>query len=128
MMKDTVTYQDTAPVEVDEVYDMTSDSEIETLPDTSYVSSLLPNTLSFEGGMAMSQNGDTLCNIRYLLAWTTRSRDQVLNDDVALRTRSLIREICAIHEAKINHGVVAPDYCPGRSGLSFYAYSGGSGQ
>ena len=110
MMKDTVTYQDTAPVEVDEVYDMTSDSEIETLPDTSYVSSLLPNTLSFEGGMAMSQNGDTLCNIRYLLAWTTRSRDQVLNDDVALRTRSLIREICAIHEAKINHGVVAPDY------------------
>gem|GEM_PF-3290362 len=54
MMKDTVTYQDTAPVEVDEVYDMTSDSEIETLPDTSYVSSLLPNTLSFEGGMAMS--------------------------------------------------------------------------
>ena len=34
----------------------------------------------------------------------------MLNDDVALRTRSLIREICAIHEAKINHGVVAPDY------------------
>ena len=22
----------------------------------------------------------------------------------------MIREICAIHEAKINHGVVAPDY------------------
>ncbi|HCQ01380.1 MAG TPA: IS200/IS605 family transposase, partial [Candidatus Latescibacteria bacterium] len=36
--------------------------------------------------------------------------DQVLNDDIALRTRSLIREICAIHEAKISRGVVAPDY------------------
>jgi len=103
--------QDAIPADTDTSDEITASvSENEVISDPSYVSVPLPNMSSFEGGITMSQNGDTLCNIRYLLAWTTRSRDQVLNDDIALRTRSLIREICAIHEAKISRGVVASDY------------------
>jgi len=103
--------QDAIPGDTDTPDEITASvSENEVISDPSYVSVPLPNMSSFEGGITMSQNGDTLCNIRYLLAWTTRSRDQVLNDDIALRTRSLIREICAIHEAKIRRGVVAADY------------------
>lgn len=59
--------------------------------------------------MAALQNGETHSNLRYLLAWTTRSRDHVLKADIALKARQLVRDVCAIHEVKIVRGVIAPD-------------------
>jgi putative transposase len=77
-----------------------------------FVSSQLNYRALLERGAAMpaQPNGETHCDIRYLLAWTTRSRDKILNRDIAMRTRQLIREVCVIHEAKIVRGMVAPDY------------------
>ncbi|MBM3265059.1 MAG: IS200/IS605 family transposase [candidate division Zixibacteria bacterium] len=67
-------------------------------------------TLSKKGAaMNGKQSGDTHCDIRYLLAWTTRSRNRVLTDDVAQKTRQIVREVCAVHEAKIVKVTVTPD-------------------
>lgn len=74
-------------------------------------SSQSQTTSSGRRGETMFGNGEqSLCNIKYHMAWTTRSRHHILNDEVALRSREMIRDICAIHEAKIDQGVVAPDY------------------
>lgn len=70
------------------------------------------STPSISRGVPMfEKNGEhSLCDITYHLAWTTKSRDHILTNEVALRSRQLIRDICAVHEARIVQGVVAPDH------------------
>ena len=54
--------------------------------------------------------GHTLTDIKYHVVWITKYRYQVLRGDIALRTRELLREICAAREVSIIRGAVAPDH------------------
>ena len=54
--------------------------------------------------------GHTKYDIKYHIVWITKYRYQVLRGDVALRTRDLIREICASREVSVIRGSVAPDH------------------
>lgn len=64
-------------------------------------------------GVAMFDdlNGQhAVCNIQYHIAWMTKSRDRILNDGVAIRTRDMLRDFCAVREVKILRGTIAPDH------------------
>jgi putative transposase len=105
----TVPEEDVTPEEQEtEIADR--DGEVE----SSVIASLQPSASwnSTETGDDMPRHAyeEAICDIRYLIVWTTRSRDQILSNDIAMRTREMIRDICVIHEAKISKGVVAPDY------------------
>lgn len=49
-------------------------------------------------------------DLRCHVVWITKYRYPVLTGDVALRLRTLIREICAAHEVKIEKGHVSKDH------------------
>lgn len=64
-----------------------------------------------KGANMLERNGDySLCDIKFHIAWTTKARDPILSNDVGTRSRELIREICAVHDARIVSGLVAPDH------------------
>ena len=54
--------------------------------------------------------GHAIYDIKYHLVWITKYRYPVLRGDIALRSRELIREICASREVQILRGVVTPDH------------------
>ncbi|MBT5871892.1 MAG: IS200/IS605 family transposase [Candidatus Latescibacteria bacterium] len=64
-----------------------------------------------KGAKMLERNGDySLCDIKFHIAWTTKARDPILTNGVGTRSRELIREICAVHDARIVSGLVAPDH------------------
>jgi putative transposase len=52
----------------------------------------------------------TVFNIEYHFVWVTKYRYQVLNGDVALRVRELVRQTCEAFEIHIIKGVVSKDH------------------
>jgi putative transposase len=52
----------------------------------------------------------TKYKIEYHFVWITKYRYQVLNGDVALRLRELVRQTCAIFDVEIIRGVVSNDH------------------
>ena len=52
----------------------------------------------------------TVYNIEYHFVWVTKYRYQVLNGDVSLRVRDLVRQTCEAFEIKILSGVVSKDH------------------
>ena len=52
----------------------------------------------------------TVYNIEYYFVWVTKYRYQVLQGDVALRLRELVRQTCETFEIKILSGVVSKDH------------------
>ena len=52
----------------------------------------------------------TKFNIEYHFVWVTKYRFQVLQGDIALRVRELVRQVCAKHEIEILRGVVSKDH------------------
>jgi len=52
----------------------------------------------------------TVFNIEYHFVWVTKYRYQVLNDDVAIRVRELVRQTCEAFEIQIIKGVVSKDH------------------
>ncbi len=49
-------------------------------------------------------------DIKYHFVWTTKYRKAVLQGQVALRLRELVREICKTHEIEILQGHVSTDH------------------
>lgn len=52
----------------------------------------------------------TVYDIKYHVVWVTKYRYPVLQGDLALRTRDLIRKICAQHDVRIIRGHVSGDH------------------
>jgi putative transposase len=52
----------------------------------------------------------TVYNIEYHFVWVTKYRYQVLNGDISLRVRDLVRQTCEAFEIKILSGVVSNDH------------------
>ena len=52
----------------------------------------------------------TVYGIKYHVVWITKYRYPVLQGDLALRTRDLIRKICAQHDVRIIRGHVSRDH------------------
>ena len=52
----------------------------------------------------------TVFEIHLHLVWTTKYRRPALTDEVAVRVRDMIREICGQHEVTIMKGHVAQDH------------------
>jgi putative transposase len=52
----------------------------------------------------------TKYRIEYHFVWITKYRYQVLQGDVALRIRALVRQICTTFEIEIIRGVVSKDH------------------
>ena len=49
-------------------------------------------------------------DIKYHLVWITKYRYNVLNGDIALRLRTIIREVCMSYDIKILKGVVSKNH------------------
>ena len=54
--------------------------------------------------------GHTVTDIKYHFVWVTKYRYPVLTGAVALRTRSIVREICEAREITIIKGVVSKNH------------------
>ena len=52
----------------------------------------------------------TKFKIEYHFVWVTKYRFHVLQGDIALRVRELVRQVCAKHEIEILRGVVSKDH------------------
>ena len=52
----------------------------------------------------------TVHDIKYHLVWITKYRYNVLNGDIALRLRTIIREVCMSYDIKILKGVVSKNH------------------
>jgi len=52
----------------------------------------------------------TVYNIEYHFVWVTKYSYQILNGDVSLRVRELVRQTCEAFEIKILSGVVSKDH------------------
>jgi putative transposase len=52
----------------------------------------------------------TVYNIEYHFVWVTKYRYQILQGDVSLRLRELVRQTCEAFEIKILSGVVSKDH------------------
>jgi len=52
----------------------------------------------------------TVHDIKYHLVWITKYRYNVLNGDIALRLRTIIREVCISYDMKILKGVVSKNH------------------
>ncbi|MBT3812653.1 MAG: IS200/IS605 family transposase, partial [Gammaproteobacteria bacterium] len=52
----------------------------------------------------------TVYNIEYHFVWVTKYRYQVLQGDISLRVRELVRQTCEAFEIKILSGVVSKDH------------------
>jgi putative transposase len=52
----------------------------------------------------------TVTDLKYHFVWNTKHRSQVLRNDVALRLRDIIREICAEKELEVVKGSIRPDH------------------
>ena len=54
--------------------------------------------------------GHTVTDIKYHFVWVTKYRYAVLTGGVALRTRSIVREVCEAREITIIKGVVSKNH------------------
>lgn len=52
----------------------------------------------------------TVHDIKYHFVWITKYRYHVLKGDIAVRVRSIIREVCMSFDVKIVKGVVSKDH------------------
>lgn len=52
----------------------------------------------------------TVHDIKLHFVWITKYRYQVLKGDIAVRVRSIIREVCMSYDVKILKGVVSTDH------------------
>jgi len=52
----------------------------------------------------------TVHDIKYHLVWITKYRYNVLNGDIALRLRTIIRKVCMSYDIKILKGVVSKNH------------------
>jgi len=52
----------------------------------------------------------TVHDIKYHFVWITKYRYHVLKGDIAMRVRSIIREVCMSFDVKIVKGVVSKDH------------------
>jgi putative transposase len=52
----------------------------------------------------------TVYDIKYHLVWVTKYRYKVLNGDIAVRTRDVIRQVCMSREIRILKGHVSRDH------------------
>lgn len=56
------------------------------------------------------KSSHTLFNIQLHITWITKYRYKVLQGEVGIRARDLVRRICNEENAEILSGAVAPDY------------------
>lgn len=56
------------------------------------------------------QGAHTVYDIKMHLVWVTKYRHKVLRGDVGVRTRDLVRQVCASREIKILKGHVGVDH------------------
>ena len=54
--------------------------------------------------------GHTVTDLKYHFVWTTKYRFPVLQREVAVRARDLIREVCEAREITVVKGVVSRDH------------------
>ena len=52
----------------------------------------------------------TVHDLKYHLVWITKYRYNVLHGDIALRVRTIIREVCMSYDIKIIKGVVSKNH------------------
>lgn len=52
----------------------------------------------------------TVHDIKYHFVWITKYRYNVMTGDIAIRVRSIIREVCEAYELKILKGVVSKNH------------------
>ncbi len=52
----------------------------------------------------------TVHDIKYHFVWISKYRYQILKGDIAIRVRTIIREVCMSYEIKIIRGVVSKDH------------------
>ena len=52
----------------------------------------------------------TVHDIKYHIVWITKYRYNVLNGDISMRMRTIIREVCMSHDIKILKGVVGNNH------------------
>ena len=52
----------------------------------------------------------TVHDIKYHFVWITKYRYKILQGDISLRIRSIIREVCMAYDVKILSGVVSSDH------------------
>ena len=52
----------------------------------------------------------TVHDIKYHFVWITKYRYHVLHGDIAIRVRSILREVCMSYDLKIIKGVVSKDH------------------
>ena len=55
-------------------------------------------------------SGHTVVDLKYHFVWKTKYSYKVLNGDIGLRTRAIIREICAQKGMTIVRGNIRPDH------------------
>ena len=63
-----------------------------------------------KAGMDYRRGSHTKYKIEYHFVWVTKYRYQVLQGDLALRVRELVRQICERLEIQILRGVVSKDH------------------
>ena len=60
--------------------------------------------------MDYRRGSHTKYKIEYHFVWVTKYRYQVLQGDLALRIRELVRQVCEVFEIQILRGVVSKDH------------------
>ena len=60
--------------------------------------------------MDYSRGSHTKYKIEYHFVWVTKYRYQVLQGDLAVRVRDLVRQVCERFEIQILRGVVSKDH------------------
>ncbi len=60
--------------------------------------------------MEYRQGSHTKYKIEYHFVWVTKYRYHILQGDLALRVRELVRQTCARFEIRILRGVVSKDH------------------
>ena len=61
-------------------------------------------------GIDYRRGSHTRYKIEYHFVWVTKYRYQVLQGDLALRVRDLVRQVCERFEIQILRGVVSKDH------------------
>ena len=52
----------------------------------------------------------TVYDVKYHFVWITKYRYKILDNDIGMRVRTIIREVCMAYDLKILSGVVSKDH------------------
>ncbi len=52
----------------------------------------------------------TVYDVKYHFVWITKYRYKILEGDIGIRVRTIIREVCMAYDLKILSGVVSKDH------------------